>query len=410
VRGVASALRFVPLALVGAFTLVVVGEKLARRAPAGAGATTTSAASDAVAPRTIAGPGAVDAGAPAPVTMTHGGPTRAHRSAAQGPHAAKRVWRAELDGPIQGQVVTSPDEQTLYAATLGGKLVALDRRGSRRFTVDLGERAYGAPCVASDGTIYAGSDAKRFFGVRPDGAIAFRLEVDGEADTACVVAGGLVLFAAGSTVYAVRPGGDVAWRFRAKGKVFTAPAVAVDGLVVFGAQDDRAYGVREGKLIFATDLGADVDGAPVVLDDGTFAFGTDTGEVVFVDASGAVRSRVKLGGYVRGTLALGHDGAVLAGVYGPTPKMVRVVPSGLVAAFAVQGTGSVDFGVHGGALEDRDGTVFFGAQDDRVYAVDRDGVRFTYDAGGDVDAPLTLLSDGTLVVASDAGHVDYLAP
>ncbi len=410
-KGVASALRFVPLALVGVLALAVVARKLGRHGDVAVTSTTGAIASAGPSARATSLAGLVaDAGAPTPVTMTHGGPSRAHRSAVRGPRSANRLWRANLGGPIQGQVVTSPDEQTLYAATLSGDLVALDRKGARRFTVPLGDRAYGAPCVGGEGTVFAGSDAKRFVGVRPDGNVAFRLEVDGEADTACAVAGGLVYVAAGSTLYAVRSGGDVAWRFRAKGKIFTAPAIRGDGLVVFGSQDDHAYGVREGKQVFATDLGSDVDGAPVVLDDGSFAFGTDAGEVVFVDDAGAVRARVKLGGYVRGTLALGHDGSVLAGTYGPTPQMARVTPSGVSAAFHVPGTGSVDFGVHGGALEDRDGVVYFGAQDDRVYALDAEGVRFTYEAGGDVDAPLTLLGDGSLIVASDAGYVDYFAP
>lgn len=407
-------MRFLPLALlVSLAAVVVVGKLRARRSPvAAAGRVEASTSPSGSSVPSIAHAVVVtpDAGAFVPVTMAHGGPTRRHRSEARGPRAATRVWRANLRGPIQGQVVTSPDEQSFYAATLGGELVALDRQGKERFAVRLRDRAYGAPCVGGDGTIYVGSDAKEFLGVHPDGVVAFRLEVDGEADTACAIANGLVYVAAGATVYAVRRGGEIAWRFRAKGKIFTAPAVTDDGLVVVGSQDDHVYGIRDGKAVFSTDLGADVDGAAVVGDDGAISVGTDGGEVVRIDPAGAITARTKLGGYVRGGLALAHDGDVLAGIYGPTPKEARVRGVATIATFPVPGTGSVDFGVHGGALEDRDGILYFGAQDDAVYAIGPEGLVFRYDAGGDVDAPLTLLGDGALLVASDAGFVDYLAP
>jgi outer membrane protein assembly factor BamB len=66
----------------------------------------------------------------------------------------------------------------------------------------------------------------------------------------------------------------------------------------------------------------------------------------------------------------------------------------------------LEFGVHGGALEDDEGTLVFGAQDDRVRAIGADGaLLWDFLTGGDVDAPATLLSDGTLIVGSDDGYV-----
>lgn len=346
--------------------------------------------------------------------MTHGDARRTHRSGAKGPVDAKLLWRTQLGGAIQGQVVASPDEKTLYAASLAGDLVALDREGKERFRVPLGNRAYGAPCVDAEGTIFVGSDAKQLVAVHPDGRVSFRLEVDGEADTACAVGDdGLVYMAAGRTLYAVRARGDVAWRFSAKGKIFTGPALGADGLVVVGSQDDSVYGVRGGKVVFATNLGADVDGAPVFGDEGSVFVGTDAGEVVKLDEHGAILWRRATSGFVRGPLSLATNGDVFAGVYGPTPAQLRLEPAAgaIVGRFAVAGTGSVEFGVHGGALEDATGAVYFGAQDDGIYAVGPDGaLRFRFATGGDVDAPLTLLADGALVAGADDGFVYCFAP
>jgi outer membrane protein assembly factor BamB len=92
--------------------------------------------------------------------------------------------------------------------------------------------------------------------------------------------------------------------------------------------------------------------------------------------------------------------------------VVRVSRDGVVVgSFAVPGTGSPLFGVHGAPLEDDARTLYFGAQDDAVRAVDATGAElFRFATGGDVDGPLTMLADGTLVFASEDGRVYALAP
>lgn len=349
-------------------------------------------------------------------SMLHGDARHTHRAAGRAPKVAPAIlWQHAVGGPVEAQVATSPDESTLYVASFGGSLVALGRAdGAEKWSVALGDRIYATPCVAPDGTIYVGSDAKHELGISPEGKVKWTLDTEGEADTGAALApDGSVVFAAGRTVYGVTPFGQIAWRFAAKRKVFTAPALAPDGRVFFGSQDHRAYGLTaHGALAWSVDLGADVDGAPAIGDDGAVFFGTDGDEVVRVDAaSGAIAWRTKVGGFVRGTLSIARGGDVLAGVYGPTPREVRLraADGHIVGQFAIQGTGAREFGVHGGALEDDTGTLVFGTQDDDVYAVAPSGdLLWRFATGGDVDAPVTLLGDGTLVVGSDDGTVYLL--
>jgi outer membrane protein assembly factor BamB len=274
----------------------------------------------------------------------------------------------------------------------------------------LGDRIYATAAVGDDGVFYVGSDAKKFVAVGPDGGVRWKLDVGAEADTAAAFApDGTLVFAAGATVFAVRKGGDVAWRFRGRGKVFTAPAVMDDGTVVVGSQDHHVVAIRAGGALgWAVDLGHDVDGGPAVGDDGSIFVGTDGGEVVRLDKDGRVGWRVKVGGFVRGALSLARNGDVLVGVYGPSPRVLRLVgdDGSERGSYAVRGTGAREFGVHGGPLEDDDGALAFGTQDDQVTVVEADGsLRWSFRTGGDVDAPLTLLTDGTLLVGSEDGKV-----
>jgi outer membrane protein assembly factor BamB len=367
-------------------------------------------------------PGSLGAGPPpdAPVAkgtpMIHGDPRHTHRAEGHAPVKTPVVaWTHDVGGPVEAQVTASPDEKTLYAASLGGSLTALaSDDGTVRWTLALGDRVYGTPMVGADGTVYVGSDAKKFLAISPDGKIKWSLDTDGDADTGAAPLGdgGLVL-AAGRMVYGVSATGSVRWRVSARRKVYTSPAVGAQGRVFFGSQDHHVYGVApDGKLAWSVDLGVDIDGGPAIDDRGGLYVGTDGDEVVHIDPDdGHVVWRANVGGYVRGQLAIARNGDVLAGVYGPRPRAVRLraddgAPRG---DFPVQGTGARDFGVHGGALEDAAGTLVFGAQDDAVYAVSAQGaLLWRHATGGDVDAPVTLLKDGTLVVGSDDGSVRAL--
>jgi outer membrane protein assembly factor BamB len=131
-------------------------------------------------------------------------------------------------------------------------------------------------------------------------------------------------------------------------------------------------------------------------------------------ADGRVVWRAKVGGYVRGTLSVTRRGDVAAGVYGPAPRQVLLAPESGDVRFelSIQGTGAREFGIHGGALEDDTGLLLFGAQDDTVYAVDPAAPSaqplWRYPSGGDVDSPVTLLDDGSIVFGSDDGTVTLL--
>jgi outer membrane protein assembly factor BamB len=345
--------------------------------------------------------------------MLHGDARHTGRAGGLAPTRTPAVaWSRDVGGPVEAQVVASPDEQVLYVASLGGSLTALTRNdGSVLWTLPLGDRSYATPCVAGDGTLYVGSDARKVLAVTSEGKVKWTLETDGDADGAPVLArDGTIVVGAGRMVYALTPLGYVKWRFAAKRKVFSSPAVSDAGHVYFGSQDHHAYAVSpQGKLLWSVDLGADVDASPAIGDDGAVYFGSDGDEIVRLDADdGHVWWRTPVGGYVRGPLSVARNGDVLAGVYGPAPREIRVdgAMGTIRGELSVQGTGAREFGVHGGALEDAAGVLLFGTQDDRVYALGPAGdTLWTFSTGGDVDAPVTLLSDGTVIVGSDDGRV-----
>jgi hypothetical protein len=423
VNRTAARLRALPLAVLVTIVVAAVAARVRTKPPRAESTETTSARSPALAAsgldaRLVAPTPAptLDASVPrgAP-RMIHGGPSHAHRGPARGPRSAKVGFRVSVGGPVAAQITASPDEKTLYAATLEGSVVALAREdGAKRWSVSLGDRVYSTPLVADDGTVYVGTDAKKLVALGAGGATLWRLELAGEADTGPVFAkDGTIVVAAGRDVVSVRKGGDVAWTYSAKDKVFTSPAITADGLVIVGSQDDHVYAIGPGgTLAWAVDLGADVDGAAAIGDDGSIYVGTDAGDVVKLGPKGQLAWRTPVGGFVRGVLSVARNGDVLAGTYGPVPRVVRLSPDGAVrGALAIRGTGAREFGIHGGPLEDEAGVLYFGAQDDVVRAIGPDGAElFHFETKGDVDAPISMLTDGSLVIGSEDGTVTLLLP
>lgn len=341
--------------------------------------------------------------------MFRGDPGRRHRSALKGPAAPRLLFATPTGGPIAAMPASLPGGDVLVAS-LSGKVLRLSSTGAVVWTADLGDRVYASPLVTGD-LVVVGSDADRVTALSTKtGKPRWSLRVDGDADTSAAMgAGGSIILAAGRIVYALRPNGAVLWRFTAKKKVYASPAVAPDGTIYIGSQDDRLYALSpHGALLWQRDLGADIDCAAAVGDAGLVYVGTDGGAVIALDALGTPRWRASIGGFVRGGLTITRDGTVLAGTYGPGPRVVAL--DGATGAerwsFPIQGTGAPEFGIHGAPLEDADGNLYFGAPDNRVYALDAAGhLRFTFDTGDDVDAPLTLGPGGVLYAGSYDGQL-----
>jgi outer membrane protein assembly factor BamB len=320
---------------------------------------------------------------------------------------ARFVWDA--GGPVETMPAISKDGDVIVAS-LSGRVARISPEGTATWTADLGERIYASPLLLND-AVLLGSDAKRVVALSlTTGKKRWELDVDGEADTAAAeTPDGALVIAAGRVLYGLRADGAVRFRLKVPRKIYASPAVADDGTIYVGAQDHRLYAVSpRGTMMWSRDLGGDVDCAAAVGDDGTVYAASDAGQVAAFDPQGNERWRAAVGGFVRGGLTVSRSGAVLAGTYGPGPRVVAL--DGATGterwSFSIQGTGATEFGIHGAPLEDPEGNLYFGAHDDLVYALDAAGrLLWTFPTGGDVDAPLAIGPGGVLYVGSDDGHL-----
>jgi outer membrane protein assembly factor BamB len=346
------------------------------------------------------------------------------RTAIVGPREPHLRFAFATGGMIKSQVVVD-DAGRLWFGTLGapgagldappqsGELIALDRRGQVLLRRELGADVYSTPLVTSD-RVYVGSDADRFFSFTFAGERRFVLETGDDADVGATLgADDVVYFSAGSSLWALERSGTARFRFEAQSKIYTSPAIAADGTLYVGSQDDYLYAISpSGEQLWRARADDDIDSSPVVGDDGAIYFGSDDRHVHALEPSGRERFSVDVGGYVRAPVALTHDGGVVAAVMGPRPRIVSLdAQTGAVRfSFDLPMTESPEMGALSGPLVDGEGSIYFGGHDDFIYSLSRTGgLRWAFHVEGDVDAPPTLDADGTLYVGCDDGRLYALA-
>ena len=329
-----------------------------------------------------------------------------------GPARPGVFWQLDTERPVVSQPAVDR-EGNVYVGSRDHVFYSISRTGGVRWRRDLGSDIYASAALDDHGHVFAGSDADFFFCLdAATGAVLWDIHTDFDVDTGITLGpDGTIYFGSGEELWAVDADGSPRWRFRARVKIFSAPAVADDGTIYFGAQDDWFYALApDGHLLWRirSDRPDDNDSSAIVADDGTIFFGSDDRRVYHVDRNGHVLWRAEVGGYVRAPMALGRRSDVIVPIFGPHARVAALdrATGEERWSFSAAPSQATDAGVGSGPVVDRDGNVYFGADDDFVYAVDPDGgLRWVFQTEANVDGDPAITPDGTLLIGGDDGHL-----
>lgn len=334
-------------------------------------------------------------------------------------HTGRSGWRLPRRPRVEARVATRGrissqavvvGEGLLVFGSHDGMLYQATRAGTVRWRFNTGDRIYSTPSVTDAGMLLFGTDADRFLQVTSRGRLVLALATEADADTApAIAADGTLRVAAGRTLWSLDPDFTVRWRLDVGGKIFSSPALTEDGTAVFGSQDNHVYAVSADGVVrwrFAT--GNDVDASPMLDAAGNVYVGSDDGTFYALDPTGTERWRRPVGGFVRAAAAWGLDGAILVATYGPQPRLVALDrEDGRERwSYTIAGPPTREYGIASAPLVDAEGRIAFGAPDDALHFLDRDGshpLRFPMPA--DVDSPPVLVDDRVLAVGCDDGNL-----
>jgi outer membrane protein assembly factor BamB len=268
-----------------------------------------------------------------------------------------------------------------------------------------------SPAVATDGTIYIGSqNHNRLYAVNPDGSYKWNFVTSGRVYSPTVATSGTIYVGSGDgNLYAINPNGIQRWAYYTNDQVRTKPVVSSDGHIYFGSDDGRLHALfPDGGLAWSYDTFAYVRSSPALSPSGNRVyFGSDNGKFYALNAVTGVVDWIQTpfpSNSIRSSPAVGPDGTVYVG-------------SDNGRLYALDGaTGAIKWsvntgeGVRSSPAVGSDGTIYVGSYNDRLYALNpTDGSQKwpPFNAGGDIESPITVDGNNHIYFGTNINHKVY---
>ena len=204
---------------------------------------------------------------------------------ANGAYAVDLLGRLHWHKPTADHVRSAPvihPSGLVVIGTTEGALMALRPDGSLAWSVQLRGAIEGAASVDDDGRIYAGTVRGEVVQVDPAGKIRWRFKTGDEVRATPAIArdGTVVVGSYDGNVYAIDPSGDLRWKVATGGRVRASARIDADGRIYVGSQDNFLYCIDpSGSVLWRYNVGQDVDSTVEIGSDGTLYFGSDDGGV-----------------------------------------------------------------------------------------------------------------------------------
>ena len=371
-----------------------------------------------------------------------------------GPGTPTRIrWSYDAPAAIYfASPALSPDERTIYFGTslwLTGPptgahaIFALDAAdGSLNWSLPLGTaQVRSSPVVADDGSIYCVLEgggptpdslaAAVLCKLSPSGRIAWSYDIDstrvsmevGQSVPAIGTDG--TVYVAGDRLYAIRSDGTLRWTafeptYEAR---WNSPVIGSDGTVYFVFHNIplTALDPETGRALWSCPLGVNDHclASPAIGADGTLYVATQPGIVYAVSSAGNLLwafdiATVGFHGFLRSSPAVAADGTIYFGLNSGNPSS---------ALFALRPDGSLrwifepsdlptdtppdHFDIYSSPAIGSDGTIYFGQEFGRVYALDPEEgtVRWIQTTRSGITwSSAALSADSTLFIADLSGR------
>jgi len=338
-------------------------------------------------------------------------------------------WELQLGSnpqdPSDGRADADGDGFSNRQESLAGfdpmRAVSAPSRGRQAWSAELLGRVLGSAAIGPDGTIYVSADYENLYAIYPDGTQRWRYTVPESALSAPVVGpnGTIYVTVAGETdgIHAINPDGTQRWVHAASNA--TTPVLGKDGRVYFGAYTILAgpsgidFFGRWGAL---NDSGALVAGA--VIDDAVSHAPAvaANGNVYLMDSSGTMRAFSPTGEQLWFIPIGDLDESGAAPVIGANQTVY--FSDGWGRTYAVSPDGQIlwtrqspDQQTFSTMSVGTDGTLYIGAWDSKLYAVNPlDGSDlWSVNTYGTSYTP-AVAADGTVYVIQWGGAISAYSP
>lgn len=311
---------------------------------------------------------------------------------------------------------------SLYVVS-GVNLVALDSTtGVTKWTTPTASTIYASPAIGKDGTVYI-CDRQDIYAVDgTTGVIKWTYPVSGSiygspaiGNDGTVYVGELFDSISSGLLIALHSDGTVKWLAESAG-VSSSPAIGLNGLIYFGADDGGVYALNasDGTVAFSFMTGGPVQAAPAIAPEGTVFVLAGDGEVYSLTSalamnwSYATDSVVTYAPQFVSSPAIGPDGAIYVGT--TTGKLLSISKVGILNWSFQTDLSYTDspYSIQSSVAVGSDGTIYLGPADGNVYSFNPNGqVNWKVYATNTNETSPALSSNGTLYVSVSTGVVAF---
>ncbi|MDP3276762.1 MAG: PQQ-binding-like beta-propeller repeat protein [Deltaproteobacteria bacterium] len=327
------------------------------------------------------------------------------RSALRGPRTAPSIrWRVRARRRVFASPMVDPDGYVVFAG-IDGRVRAVDLEGVVRWSFAAPSYVFATPARVSTGII-AGYNGGAFVALNGRGHVQWRHAVADDADCSPTVGRDDALYLAARGVSAVHGRtGEARWRWEGP-RVLGSVALSPDESQVIVIPVDhilRWLDARNGRELRRVLVPSLVESAPLVLDDGVVVVGSEDGHVRAYRPDATLLWDHALSAPVRSTPTFARDRSVVVG--GDDLHVRALDPATGNERWSVRTGGFV----RAAATIDRDGWIYVGSEDDRLYAIGPDGaLRWSLTMSADLDDRALIVQDGVMAVGTDDGALYLL--
>ena len=230
------------------------------------------------------------------------------------------LWSYATGNGVQGSCSLSSSD-TIYCGSSDNGFYALTTDGDFIWSYVTGGPNIGSPSEGSDGTIYLGSSDNRFYAVSSIGGLNWSYETGGEIHGCAGLGaqGDIFIGALDHRIYSMRSTGSLSWSYRFDESLVHGleggVVIGSDGALYFGTTSiiTALYAMESSGTLRWTYHTGDIYGTPALANDGTVYFGADDNEIMTLNSNGSMNWSYFTGEDVRnGTAAIGSDGMIYA--------------------------------------------------------------------------------------------------
>ncbi len=158
----------------------------------------------------------------------------------------KKKWEFTTGGAIKSSPAIGNDG-TIYIGSSDNKLYAINHDGTKKWEFLTSGIVRSSPAIGGDGTIYVGSLDNNIYAINPNGTKKWEFTTNNEVHSSPAIGkdGTIFIGSNDSSLYAINSSGTLKWKFLTGGVVKSSPTIGSDGAIYVGSGDGKLYKIYD---------------------------------------------------------------------------------------------------------------------------------------------------------------------